>query len=309
MTRPFLLESSLFSKVIATPAADSTINPNFVPVEKMANIPAKVISRFQQTIPTFKNILSDAKNRDVNESDTVTIITDMLSDVFGFDKYSEITREFVIQGTYCDLAIKIDGAVHYLVEVKAIGITLNENHTRQATNYAAKHGIKWVVLTNGIDWVVYRVLVDGKVTANEVCKFSFLELNPKKEADQEAIFMLCRRGLDKDLIEQYYEHRQSVNKYMISAALTSESVSNAIRKELKKLKDGLKVDIDEIGEIIKAEIIKRDVMENDSTADAMNTLKKINRKLARASAKKRKEPKNNIDEAQENSDEKERKAG
>lgn len=79
----------------------------------MANVPKKVVARLQQSIPDYKNILLKAQGRDINESDTVTIVTDMLSDVFGIDKYTEITREFGIQGSYCDLAVKIEGTVHY----------------------------------------------------------------------------------------------------------------------------------------------------------------------------------------------------
>ena len=67
----------------------------------------------------------------------------MLEQIFGFDKYSEITREFVIQGTYCDLAIKTGKAVDYLIEVKAIGLSLRDSHLKQAVNYASREGI-WV---------------------------------------------------------------------------------------------------------------------------------------------------------------------
>jgi len=72
----------------------------------MANIPATTSKRLVACVPKFRKILSRAQERDVNESDTVTIVTDMLEEVFGFDKYSEITREYAIQGTYYDLAIK-----------------------------------------------------------------------------------------------------------------------------------------------------------------------------------------------------------
>ena len=64
----------------------------------MSKIPSSVVKRLTSTVPKFKKILAKAKERDVNESDTVTIITDMLEEIFGFDKYSEITREFAIQG-------------------------------------------------------------------------------------------------------------------------------------------------------------------------------------------------------------------
>jgi predicted type IV restriction endonuclease len=88
----------------------------------------------------------------VNESDTVIIVTDMLCYVFGYDKYSEITSEFAVKGTYCDLATKIDGKVECLIEVKAAGLDLKENHTKQAVDYAANMGVDWVVLTNGCTW-------------------------------------------------------------------------------------------------------------------------------------------------------------
>ena len=51
----------------------------------------------------------------------------MLADLFGFDKYTEITSEQAIRGTYCDLAVKLEGKIKYLVEVKAIGLMLKDN--------------------------------------------------------------------------------------------------------------------------------------------------------------------------------------
>jgi len=72
----------------------------------MSKVPTVVVKRLTTTVPKFKKILARAKERDVNESDTVTIVTDMLEEVFGFDKYTDITREFGIQGTYCDLAVR-----------------------------------------------------------------------------------------------------------------------------------------------------------------------------------------------------------
>ena len=74
----------------------------------MFSVPKRVSDRLSKEIPRFQKMLRNAKDRDVGESDTVTIITDMLSSAFGYDKYAEVTSEFAIRGTYCDLAIKID---------------------------------------------------------------------------------------------------------------------------------------------------------------------------------------------------------
>ena len=59
-------------------------------------------------------ILASAKARDVGEADTVTVIKDMLADVFGYDKYTDVTSEHAIRGTFCDLAIKVDGHLQTL---------------------------------------------------------------------------------------------------------------------------------------------------------------------------------------------------
>ena len=63
----------------------------------MATIPTKVKTRLTEGIKRFKPIVAKARDKDVNESDTVTIIADILSEVFGYDKYTEITSEFVLQ--------------------------------------------------------------------------------------------------------------------------------------------------------------------------------------------------------------------
>jgi hypothetical protein len=80
-------------------------------------IPTKVSARIAAGLKRFQPILAAAKSRDVNESDTVVVVTDVLQEVFGYDKYSEITSEHSIRGTFCDLAIKLDGRIATLIEV------------------------------------------------------------------------------------------------------------------------------------------------------------------------------------------------
>ncbi len=76
---------------------------------RIAAIPKNVIERFSKEPEEFQRIRKNAKNRDLNEADTVDIVNDILGSVFEFDKYTETTREFAIRGTYCDLAVTIDG--------------------------------------------------------------------------------------------------------------------------------------------------------------------------------------------------------
>jgi len=69
------------------------------------NIPVKFIKRLSENLKKYQDVIANIKKRDANESDTVTVVTDILQDIFGYDKYKEITSEFAIRGTYCDLAI------------------------------------------------------------------------------------------------------------------------------------------------------------------------------------------------------------
>lgn len=253
----------------------------------MSKPPAKVVERLVKETPKFQKILAAAKDRDVNESDTVTIISDMLESVFGFNKYTEVTREFAIQGTFCDLAVKVDGKVEYLIEVKAIGLDLRDSHLRQAVTYGAKEGIKWVVLTNGVIWEIYRVNVQDKVEHEQVCSFNFLDLSPRKQSDQEMLFALCRRGVDKKLIEELYEYRKSVNKFMLAAIMMTDPVIASVRRELKKVKPGLKVTDDEIKDIIESEVLKREVVESDTAKETVTKVKRIQGRLKKKTTPKK----------------------
>ena len=252
----------------------------------MASIPKKVSERLSKETRKFQKILHGAKDRDINESDTVLIITDMLARVFGFDKFLEVTSEYKVKGTFCDLAVKIDENVKYLIEVKAIGLDLKETHLRQAVGYGAQQGIQWVVLTNGIDWEIYRITFGPPLGHDLLCAFNFLDLNPRKKDDQEILYLLCKEGLSKDVIEKYREHLLSVNKFIISAILQSDTGLNMLRRELKRVSPGTRVETDEINSILTTAVLKRDVVEGDSIKEAHARVKKAStRKLLKVKPK------------------------
>jgi hypothetical protein len=243
----------------------------------MALPPKKVVERLQKEIPRFQKILQQAKDRDINESDTVAIINDMLASVFGFDKYTEVTSEFCVRGTYCDLAIKVGDKVQFLIEVKAIGLSLKENHLRQAINYGANQGVPWVVLTNGITWEIFRIKFEKPVDAEAVCILDLTAVNPRKAEDQERLFLLCKEGLGKAAMDEFAQKVQSVNRFVIGALLTTEPVVSVVRKELRRISDGIKVENSEIEELIRMEVLKREVLEGDAAAKAKALLKKASK--------------------------------
>jgi hypothetical protein len=92
----------------------------------------RFLERAKGSFRKYQKLLESARARDVNESDTTVIISDFLAEVLGWDKYSEVTTEFCIRSTFCDLALKVDGRPAFLIEVKSVGTDLKDNHLRQA---------------------------------------------------------------------------------------------------------------------------------------------------------------------------------
>lgn len=248
-------------------------------------IPKKVSDRFVSTLKIYQAIAVAHKNRDVSEADTVTLIKDILADVFGYNKYTELTSEQQIRGTYCDLAVKIDGQIKYLIEVKSAGVTLNDSHLRQAINYAANQGIEWVVLTNSIDWRLYRVKFGQPIDFDLVSAFELPVINPRSTDDQAKMFLLCREGITSDAMGEYHQHAQLFNKYTIAQLVMSEPVTSVIRRDLRKLFPDLRVDVDQIADILVNDVLKREVIEGDKVKEAQQRIKKATAKISKATAK------------------------
>ncbi|WP_061232546.1 type I restriction enzyme HsdR N-terminal domain-containing protein [Leptospira noguchii] len=237
-------------------------------------IPTKTFERVTSGLKKFQPILNSARARDVNESDTVVIITDMLSEVFGYDKYSEITTEHVIKKTFCDLAIKIDGKVKLLIEIKAIGLELKDDHIKQAVDYGANAGIEWVILTNGMIWQIYRITFSKPIDKELVYEINFSNINPKNENHVEPVYYLCKEALGKSLLDEYHSQKQALSKYYIGQMILTETILDVIKRELKRLTPGVKIENEEIEEVLKSDIIKRDVLEGDKALDAKKKIQK-----------------------------------
>ena len=243
-------------------------------------IPSKTADRLSSGLKRFAPILSAAKARDVNESDTSMIVTDMLADVFGYDKYSEVTRELAIRGTYCDLATRIDGKFQMLIEVKAIGLELKESHAKQAVDYASNLGVEWVALTNGQLWKVFRVIFSKPIDTELVLDIDLLTLSPKNDADLDSLYLLTRESMLKSGLYAYHDHLQATNKFYLAAVVLSDSVLETVRRELRRVSDA-KVELDELREALKLEVIKREVIEGDKADGARKKVAKSAGKMLR----------------------------
>jgi predicted type IV restriction endonuclease len=244
----------------------------------MPTIPSKVEQRIKDGLKRFGPILVAQRDRDVSEADTVTVVKDILSDVLGYDKYLEVTSEHAIRGTYCDLAIKLEGKLRLLIEVKAIGIQLAEKHTKQAVDYATNQGLDWVALTNGIRWMLYRIHFKKPIEAKLVAEFDLLSTDLKSESDLEKVYLISREGLIRGAVVEFSEKQNATSKYLIAALLLhDEDVLTGIRRELRKV-TGILVEPAVIAEVLRNDIIKREALEGEEAIQSERRILKENRR-------------------------------
>jgi hypothetical protein len=251
----------------------------------MASLPPKVADRLNAGIKRFQPILSASRARDDGEADTVMIVTDMLAEVFGYDKYSDVTAEHAIRSTFCDLATKLDGTVQALIEVKAIGLELKDQHVKQAVDYAANQGVDWVVLTNGVRWRVYNVIFGKPIDQELVIEIDFCGLNPRSAADLESLYLFCKEGWIKSVLGDYQLQKQALSRFFLGALILSKPVLDVIRRELRRVSPDVKIETEQIEHVLSLEVLKREVLDGDKAAEAR-------RKITRAANKQlRKVPK------------------
>lgn len=253
----------------------------------MPPVPARVAERIKTGLKRVRSALAAARERDINESDTGLIVAAILSDVLGYDRFLEVTSEFAIRSTYCDLAVRLDGKLKLLIEIKAIGLALKDNHLKQAVDYGANQGLDYVVLTNGVVWRAYRIVFKKPIDSELVFEVDLLGADPRDLTVVEKLYLLSKEGIVKQAISDYHEEKQATSRCVLAALLQTDPVLSALRKEVRRVSPGVKVDSEQLAEILRLEVIKRDCLEGDQ---AMAAAGRAKRSLARANRLAMKKP-------------------
>lgn len=251
----------------------------------MFKLPKKFTERVNASIKKYQRVALSHQKADVAEADTVTLVKDILSDVFGYDKYEELTSEHQIKATYCDLAIRVAGQLRLLVEVKSAGSSLADNHLRQVIDYGAHQGIHWVILTNSVEWRLIRIYVAHQISHEEVCRFNLTEVNPKNSEHLGQLYLFAKEGLSTDAMDAFHQQAQLFNRFTVAQILRSEPVLAVARRELRRLFPDLKIGQDALANLIEAEVLKREAIEGDKAKEAAVRIRKAQGKIDRARKK------------------------
>ncbi|MDO9229959.1 MAG: type I restriction enzyme HsdR N-terminal domain-containing protein [Syntrophales bacterium] len=237
-------------------------------------IPKKVIERITTQMKKYQGIIADAKDRDISESDTVVIIADMLADVLGYKKYVEITTEFAIRGTFVDLSVRVGDTIRFLIEVKAVGGTLKDSHVKQAVDYGANQGAEWIILTNGIEWHIYKIQFRQPIDKTLIYEFDFLKASPRDPQIIDCLGNLSREGFTQSSMASFSLKQQATNRFSLAAIVLSTPMLQALKKELKRISPAIKVDDVFLKGVLQNEVLKREVVDSADAKHVAEFLKR-----------------------------------
>lgn len=180
-----------------------------------------------------KKYLTKKQNLELDESATRLMVNYFLTGVMGYVELDDIKTEYNIRGEYADYVIQLARKKHFVIEVKSIQIDLNERHLRQSTSYAANEGIDWILLFNGKQIQLYRVIFAKPISVHKVFDFDLSDLSTIKLASENLIY-LTKGAVAKNEMELYWKRFDALTPASLVKTIYSADVIKAIRLKVKK---------------------------------------------------------------------------
>lgn len=203
--------------------------------------------------------LREMLDRDANEGDTRLLITDMLCELFGYDKFNDLTTEYQVKGEFADYGVRIDKDLIALIEAKRVATRLNQRHLRQVEMYAVNEGVEWIILTNGAIWQVYHLTGGLPIQVDLVMQIDLLDDTPAaKKANH--LFLLHREALKRRQIDELWQARRATAPRSLAMAVLAEPSLTAIRRQLKRA-TGHSVTNEELKTLMIENVLRADVMD------------------------------------------------
>ena len=243
----------------------------------MAKITKKVQERLRAGLRRFKPLLKSARERNANRADTATLALDLLSDLFGFDRYSEVTSELDNREAVYDFVIHSSGSVAMLVRVSPISAAPDDRYLLATAQHALLNGVEWIVLTNGTGWQVHHVEDTGKTKPETpvVLAFDLSHMQPGREAHLDTLFLLTSEGHRGAGLDHFRLRLEVTNRHYLGAMMLSDPVVAAVRRELRKLNPDLQIAALEVRENLLKGVMRPDVAASSETATVLEFLQKL----------------------------------
>lgn len=180
-----------------------------------------------------KKYLTKKQNLELDESATRLMVNFFLTGVLGYIELDDIKTEYNIRGEYADYVIQLARKKHIVIEVKSIQLDLNDRHLRQSLSYAANEGIDWIMLFNGRQIRLYRVLFGKPISYHLLFDYDLADLSTLKKASNDIVHLM-KRLVEKGELDVYWKRFDALTPASLVKIIYTEDVIKAIRLKIKK---------------------------------------------------------------------------
>jgi len=192
----------------------------------------------------YKNRFLQKRYAELDESATRLMINSLLTEVLGYKELEDIKTEYRIRTEYADYVIQLARKKHFVVKVKAVQLDLTDKHLRQSTNYAANEGIDWIILTNGREIHLYKVLFRKPIDVKKVFSYNLADPKELKTAVDFLVY-LTKKSVLKNELNQFWLRFEALEPSNLCRNLYACEVVRFLRRTLKA-KTGLWFNEDDI---------------------------------------------------------------
>lgn len=247
----------------------------------MAVYQDKARERIKKGLRRMNGIIERGIRDEYKEADTRKIVSDILTEYLGWDKFENLTAEQMIGSRYADYVVKTPDEEVFVIEVKQIGLKLKDTHLNQARQYAVDEGIDWIILTNGNDWRVYHTSLEGKIPiTKQVFTVTINDMNIKPHEKADLLYLLSSEANRKKEIDDYYQRRIALSGENLADHILSDDVINKLRVSLKNT-TGQKLDNSEIAQALLDRLFREEKITEDHTK-AIKKMQKAEKQKSKA---------------------------
>jgi hypothetical protein len=118
--------------------------------------------------------------------------------------------------------------------VKKAGMALRDKQIFQATSYGAYSGIRWALLTNLLEWQLYRISTHEKVEADLVFSLKFSATISLQDVERMALLsrpFLNHKNIE---IERLWRDGNALSVEIIGGILLTDDIVSKVRSIIKR---------------------------------------------------------------------------
>ena len=80
---------------------------------------------------------------------------------------------------------------------------------------------------------------------------------------------------------EFLLHKQVTNKFTVAAVLQTDFILEVLRREIRRMSSGVKVEVDYLRSLLREEVLKRDLVDGDEAKAALQNIRRLQRAATR----------------------------